>query len=128
MTPIIEPTSLDPLGIRRLLGRSTWSAPRPFGPAGWYFDNRGERGRIIVTVDSRTDADWIHASLSWVDRMPTYDDLKHLHAAVFGGGWAYQVFAPTADHVNIHSTALHLFGRTDGAPVLPDFTYGSRSI
>jgi hypothetical protein len=38
------------------------------------------------------------------------------------------VFAPPTDHVNIHEYALHLFGRLDGTPALPDFTAGSGSI
>jgi len=60
--------------------------------------------------------------------MPSYNDLAMLHAAVFESGWAYQVFVPPGEHVNLHDFALHLFGRLDGAPVLPDFTYGMRSI
>jgi hypothetical protein len=31
------------------------------------------------------------------------------------------VFAPPSEHVNIHDHALHLWGRLDGARVLPDF-------
>jgi hypothetical protein len=47
---------------------------------------------------------------------------------VFGDRWAYQVFAPPADHINLHNFALHLWGRLDGKPVLPDFTFGTGSI
>lgn len=53
--------------------------------------------------------------------MPTYDDLCLLHRAVFKDGYAYQVFAPPSRHVNIHQYALHLWGRSDGKPVLPEF-------
>jgi hypothetical protein len=120
-------TTLDPLHIRRILGRETWRAPSPFGPDGWRYDHR-LHGSVIVTNAAHGEHDWVHASIAWPDRMPSYDDLKLLHRAVFGDGWAYQVFAPPADHVNIHSFALHLFGRLDGAPVLPDFTEGTGSI
>lgn len=79
--------------------------------------------RIIVTGDHQSDANanWIHASISYTDHIPDYEDLKLLHAAVFNGGWAYQVFAPPSEHINIHANVLHLFGRVDGARVLPDF-------
>jgi hypothetical protein len=60
--------------------------------------------------------------------VPDYADLKLLHTAVFADGWAYQVFAPPVKHVNIHEHVLHLFGRLDGSPVLPDFTCGTGSI
>ena len=125
----ITPTSLNALDIRRRLGRGNWSTPTPFGPDGWKFVALDGTGSIILTVCDQDDGhDWIHASIAHPDQMPTYDDLKHLHAAVFGDGWAYQLFAPPSDHVNIHEYALHLFGRLDGKPALPDFTRGSGSI
>lgn len=85
-------------------------------------------GSVILTCSPAEGDDWVHASVAWRDRMPSYADLKWLHAAVFEDGWAYQVFAPPSDHVNIHEHALHLFGRLDGKPALPDFTDGTGSI
>jgi hypothetical protein len=36
------------------------------------------------------------------------------------------MFAPPAEHVNIHERALHLWGRVDGSPVMPNFgVYGT---
>lgn len=96
-------TNIDALRIRRTLGRSIWAPPQPYD-------------------------EWVHASVSRPDRMPDYDDLKLVHGAVFGAGWAYQVFTPPADHINIHEYCLHLFGRLDGAAALPDFAYGSGTI
>lgn len=112
-----------PLMIRKKLGRKFWSIPEPFGPAGWRFDHLGdEPSSIIVSVCEWDDGiEWIHASISMRTRMPQYSDLQHLHHAVFGDGYAYQVFAPARDHVNIHQHALHLWGRADGQPALPDF-------
>jgi hypothetical protein len=120
--------NVNALQIRRLLGRSDWSTPIPFGPDGWRYDHLGGEGSVIVTNAPHGEHDWIHASIAWATRMPTYADLKVLHAAVFGSGWAYQVFAPPSDHVNIHEHALHLFGRLDGKAALPDFTEGTGSI
>jgi hypothetical protein len=119
---------LDGLAIRRRLGRRDWGAPLAFGPEGWGFEHLDGLGSVLVTCADHDGEDWVHASIAWADHMPTYGDLKHLHSAVFVGGWAYQVFAPPSDHVNIHRHALHLFGRLDGKPALPDFTEGTGSI
>lgn len=115
------------LALRRVLGRREWYVPEPFGCCGWQVDGlaSGHRARILVTGDHQSDAardtQWVHASISRVDGVPEYADLTRLHQAVYGNGWAYQVFAPPADHVNIHPNALHLFGRLDGARALPNF-------
>lgn len=121
-------TNLDALRIRNALGRLLWHKPQPMGPDGWSFVHESGDGSVIVTCAPHGDVEWIHASIAWRSRMPTYEDLKLLHGAVFRGGWAYQVFAPPSDHVNIHQHALHLFGRLDGTPALPDFTHGTGSI
>jgi hypothetical protein len=121
-------TNLDALAIRRALGQGDWLPPRPMGPDGWSYLHRRSDSSVIVTCALFDGVEWLHASISHPDVMPSYDDLKLLHAAVFGAGWAYQVFAPPADHVNIHQRALHLFGRLDGAAALPDFTMGTGSI
>ncbi len=120
--------NLDALAIRKRLGRTAWSAPARWGPDGWRFSDRNDDGHIILSVADCEGADWVHASMSRVGRVPDYADLKHLHQAVFGDGWAYHVFAPPSEHVNIHDHVLHLWGRLDGKPVLPDFTYGMASI
>jgi hypothetical protein len=115
------------LVLRKRLGRDRWAVPQEFGCCGWQVDtlNDGNRGRILVTADHQTDfanrRNWIHASISRLGVMPSYDDLKLMHAAVFGAGWAYQAFAPDSDHINIHAYVLHLFGRVDGERALPDF-------
>lgn len=123
-------SELNALKIRRKLGRDQFLAPREFGPDGWIFDPKQDGGlRIILTTwDYGTEHEWIHASCSRTGEMPSYDDLKLMHAAVFGDGYAYQVFTPSEHHVSIHEFALHLFGRLDGEPSLPDFTMGGASI
>lgn len=119
-------TSFDALGIRARLGRADWSAPRPFGPDGWMFQCITAPGAILVTAGPApgSSEDWWHASIAR-PQMPTYEDLILMHRAVWWpSGWAYQVFAPPAAHVNIHEHALHLWGRPDGSPVLPNFGAG----
>lgn len=103
----------------------------PHGPAGFKFvlnrfgdshPSQAPHGSVIVSQAEHDGVEWIHASLAWRDYTPTYDQLKILHESVFGRKrTAYQVFAAASDHVNIHEFALHLWGRADGASVLPDF-------
>lgn len=119
---------INGLELRKRLGPKLWGVPQEFGCCGWTLNGlaTGRMASIIVTGDHKSDAatgaHWVHASIRCKHRMPEYEDLKLLHRAVFGdNGWAYQVFAPTAEHVNIHEHVLHLFGRLDGARVLPDF-------
>lgn len=111
----------------------TVGAVQDFGPQGIFVHTiRGHdrvAGTVIVTQAEHDGAEWLHASMAWPDREPTYAELAALHAGVFGRRrWSYQVFAPASEHVNIHKHALHLFGRVDGAAALPDFTYGTGSI
>lgn len=135
-------TSFDPLGIRKTLGRQEWYPPMPHGMDGWRFQRRDDGAIIIAScapwpcapgasaLDHRTDIDMVHASMSLhhPERVPEYADLKELHRVIFGDGYAYQVFAPPCDHVNIRHNVLHLFGRLDGAMMLPDFTAGTGSL
>lgn len=114
-------TTVDPLKIRKALSRITWGAPAQFGPDGWMFDNNLENGRIIVTASTfDDDTEYLHASMAFKERVPTYEELAMMHRAIFPG-YAYQVFAPAGDHVNIHANALHLWGRVDGKPSMPEF-------
>lgn len=133
------PSKINPLRLRRVLGKADgWQAPTPAGPTGWSLDLHQTRdgvpyiaGRVIVTqaplhpdVDGN-EADlteWLHASMSRHQRVPTYDELMLLKQAVWGpNGEAYQVHPRDEAHVNIHPYTLHLWGRADGRPVLPDF-------
>src|SRR4051812_11126165 len=107
------PGSIDPLRIRRSLGRHDWGAPTDFGPDGWLFDNAHENGRIIVSASDFEGTEWLHASVAFETRMPVYAELALMHHAIFSG-YSYQVFTPPGQHINIHANALHLWGRADG--------------
>lgn len=115
-------TTIDaPLALRAHMGRREWTAPERFGPDGWVMRCKTEPGSLIVSRALMDDGvEWVHASIAF-DRMPTYKDLTRLHAGVFPRGWAYQVFAPPEHHVNIYEYALHLWGRADGRPAMPNF-------
>lgn len=120
--------NLDPFAItKRLGGGKLWFPPREFGPDGFSWDHRIEDKRIIITIGptSAISEDILHASVSRRGEMPTYADLVQLHYGAWGSeGWAYQVFAPQNDHVNIHMYALHLWGNPDGSPLLPNYGEG----
>ena len=114
---------IDAKAIQTRLGFLNWREPDPLGEDAWMIEGPGRRIMVSVDLDSDPDNPWIHASVAYQDswRMPSYADLKQMHAAVFGDGFAYQCFVPPDDHVNITSNVLHLWGRMDGANVLPDF-------
>ena len=115
-------TSIDALRVRRVLGRGRWAVPPPFGPDGWALRSYDGDRSVIVTACEWNGEEWIHASIAGPE-LPTYEDLCRLREAAFGDGYAYQVFAPPRQHVNIHEHALHLWGKADGSPVLPEFGF-----
>jgi hypothetical protein len=129
LRPGLGPATVNGLRLRKIMGRYGWRAAQRYGPDGWRIVRYDQTGTVLVSTStySGTPFLWTHASIAYNDHTPTYDDLALLHEAVWGGtGWAYQVFAPAADHVNIHEYALHLFGRADGVRVLPNFAqFGS---
>lgn len=114
-------STVDGLRLRRLMGKENWRVPRPWGGTGWAMSTYDGSARVIVTADCWSGVEWIHASMDCRAGVPDYADLKQLHRAVFGEGWAYQIFAPTREHINIHPRTLHLWGRADGAMVTPHF-------
>jgi hypothetical protein len=118
-------TSIDILRIRKMLGKNLWRAPTAFGPDGWKMVQVTGNGSVLVTCSPHPDdpdgPEYLHASIAYADHMPTYTDLTVLHRAVWGEGYAYQVFVGGHEHVNIHNHALHLWGRLDGQPMMPKF-------
>lgn len=114
-------STLNALRIRQELGRNVWGPPSEWGPDGWKFKSKVTNASIIVTVFDWEDIDWIHASMTDELQVPSYENLKLLHRAVFGQGHAYQMFVPQVSHINIHDFALHLWGRYDGRAAIPNF-------
>lgn len=139
---------IDALRLRAVMGRDAYLPPTEYPPDGWRLIHRDGDGTVLVSCADYGADDllltgptgaalaaellrttplrriWItHASMTRRGRVPSYDDLCRLHRAVWGDtGWSYQVFAPPAAHVNIHEHALHLWGRLDGEPLMPDLT------
>ncbi|WP_258904843.1 hypothetical protein [Actinokineospora sp. UTMC 2448] len=118
-----RPTTVNGLRLRHILGRQDWSVPQPYGEDGWRLRAIDGNGMVIVSAAPWDDGVmWIHASMARAASVPSYADLQLLHRAAFGEhGFSYQVFPPRDAHINIHDRVLHLWGRADGQPVLPDF-------
>lgn len=116
-------THVDGLRLRRVFGAQFWREPEKFGPDGWrMWSKEGTSSVIATTFDWDDGVMYTHASIWHQDRMPSYEDLVRLKQAVWGSkGYAYQYFVPDSSHVNINPTVLHLWGRTDGQPCMPDF-------
>ena len=114
---------VDAEAIRYRLADPKWDTPTPLGEDAWVIEGPGRRIIVSVDLDSDPGTEWIHASVAYRDqwRMPSYSDLKQMHYAVFHGGYAYQSFVAPSAHNNIKSSVLHLWGRLDGEPALPDF-------
>ena len=117
--------------VGRMLRRLGFLAPSvgrpvPHGPCGvavrLYASSGVCNGSVIVSQAEHDGAEWIHASIAREGHMPSYADLVRLKEAVFGPDrYAFQVFPPASQHVNIHARALHIWGRADGASPLPEF-------
>src|SRR5258708_31084408 len=111
------------LGAHHRLGPGR---PPGHGPAGvgirLYSSSAVCNGSVIVSQAERDGTEWIHASIAREQFMPSYADLVILKQVVFGPDrYAYHVFPPATQHGNIHERALHLWGRADGKPQLPEF-------
>jgi hypothetical protein len=123
MSEQLRRDKLDVQTMHERLG-SYWLKPQEFGGDSWIIDGPGAI-RMVVSYDPDTEpgVEWVHASVSYENkqRIPSYMDLKRMHYAVFGDGHAYQVFVPSGEHINIRGNVLHLWGRLDGKPVLPNF-------
>ena len=85
-----------------------WTILQRFGDGGAYQFRNGLR--VIVSTATMADGhEWMHISVSRKDRLPSYDDLKFVKNTFAEKRFAYQVFPPPDDNVNIHEFCLHLW-------------------
>lgn len=120
--PILQ-AMRDEVEQRRPMAPHAWDrVQRTLDGEGWISNAR--KLRMIWSVALEDDSHpWIHASVSRRDRLPTYDEMMTIRRWVFGPDrWAYQVHPPdSGPHVNLREV-LHLWGRLDGTPQLPEFS------
>lgn len=87
-------------------------------------------GQSIIASDEIHDGRrWLHVSTAFVDRLPTWLELRDLKNWLIGREkLAIQVLPRESEYVNIHPNCLHLFSPLDGPDPIPDFTQGSGSL
>lgn len=85
---------------------------------------RSDGLKILLSVewqDSDPETQWLHVSMSFRSKLPTYQDMKIVKSVFIGDDRiAFQVFPATDQHVNIHENTLHLFSCLT-KDILPDF-------
>jgi hypothetical protein len=85
---------------------------------------RNDGLKLIITIewqDSDPDIKWLHASMSFKSKLPTYQDMKIVKNIFIGEDrTAFQVFPPSDQHINLHENTLHLFSCLT-KDILPDF-------
>ena len=102
-------------------------------PKGWELLQRWGEGyalqsvglRVIVDCEIKADGSpWLHVSASRKNWTPTHEDMCRVKQDFIGPGrYAYAVFPPVEQYVNIHPHCLHLWARMEGdGRVLPEFS------
>jgi len=85
-------------------------------------------GGLRVIVDCEVKANgfpWLHVSVSRKSWTPTHEDMAKVKRAFIGEDrYAYSIWPPREQYVNIHNHCLHLWARWDEADgqVLPEFS------
>ena len=114
----------------------------PYPPPGWTFTSEWGLGhafqhsnglRVLIDCSMKSDDRfWVHVSLSRKNWTPSHEDLRLVKAAFLGDRYAYVVFPPESQYVNLHSHCLHLWALAENnGRVLPEFSEnlaGVRSI
>lgn len=93
---------------------------------GWAVQQKGGGLRVIVDCETKEDGrEWLHVSCSRAKWTPTHDDMVLVKNDFIGPDrYAYSVWAPSENHVNIHAHCLHLWAMMDSpdGKVLPEFS------
>lgn len=100
-------------------------------PAGWIVIEQRIDGlaaqriglRLFISIAIERDAQpWMHFSISRVDRIPSWRDLRDAKTAWLGDREAYMVFPSSERYVNIHPNVLHLWSPVNvPSGLLPHF-------
>lgn len=93
---------------------------------GWALAQIGGGLRVILDCEVKGDGSpWMHVSVSRKSWTPTHEDMALVKSAFIGDDrYAYSVWPPKSEYVNIHAYCLHLWARADtpDGRVLPEFS------
>lgn len=109
---------------------AAWREYRPFPPDHPLNDLRAyirrDALRVLFSGDYFDEKPWLHVSLSYEKRLPSYNDLVEVKEIFIGTGrQAIQLFPSREKHINFHPYTLHLWCGLEGDG-LPDFgKYGT---
>jgi len=86
-------------------------------------DNTGLRAIVDCSMKD-DDRYWVHVSVSRAKAIPSHLDMVRVKEALLGTSrYAYSVFPPREEYVNIHPNCLHLWALVDGdGQALPEFS------
>ena len=81
--------------------------------------------RAIIDCSKKDDNNfWVHISVSRSNRTPSHEEMASVKRDFLGDRYAYSVWPPQSQYVNIHAYCLHLWARVDTGDgrVLPEFS------
>ncbi len=77
---------------------------------------------VIKSLEVHDNETWCHVSVSGRGRLPTWEELRAAKNEFIGRErLAVQVLPPESEYVNCHPYVLHLWSRTHGPRLVPDF-------
>jgi hypothetical protein len=108
-------------------------------PSEWVLKSEDPYGRtwacgdMLIVASAAIEDDnavWVHISLSYPGKLPTWDDIKGVRNVILGSNrWAYQVLPPDDQSINIHPYCLHIWAPWDeDDDLMPDFARGGKTI
>jgi len=79
---------------------------------------------VITTVNKEVGGrTWLHVSLSFPDRLPTFSEVASVKLAFIGKfHYAAMIFPPQKYYVNQHPFVLHIFACPNDEWPLPEFS------
>lgn len=102
-----------------------WYVIKPWGD-GFACGQFGGGLRVIVDCETKEDGrEWLHVSVSRERWTPSHEDMALVKRDFIGDRrYAYSVWSPIDNHVNIHKHCLHLWSMmdSDDGQVLPEFS------
>lgn len=90
----------------------------------WCATWRRQDALVFLEPEHHDGADWWHLSMSKPKALPTWGELCRAKDLWLGpAAHAVQVLSAADEHVSVHPFCLHLWARTDGSRIVPDFRH-----